>query len=164
MVLTDDQVVSLFGDPTPYMTTDGGILAAAWESRILTPVALPAPLHVAGGGQTKVIRCHRLIAPSIARALDDLYAKGNWLLLQDYGGCYCWRTQRLAAHARSRHSWGIAIDLNVHDNPMMGTPKMAPEVVLAFKLAGFAWGGDFVHRPDGMHFEFYDVTKLAVPA
>ena len=79
------------------------------------------------------------------------------------GGCYNWRTQRMAAHKRSRHSWGIAIDINVADNPFMGTPQMPPAIVLAFKSAGFAWGGDFIHRPDGMHFEFADPARIVEP-
>lgn len=161
MILSDDQVLSLFGDPTPYLTEDGGIMSTTWESRILTPVSLPMPLHISGGGQAKVIRCHRLIAPALAAALDMLYARGEWGLLKDYGGCYNWRTQRMAAHVRSRHCWGIALDLNVADNPFMGTPQMSPAIVLAFKRSGFVWGGDFVHRPDGMHFEFADTSKLA---
>lgn len=163
MVLSDDQVVSLFGDPTPYLTEDGGVVGAAWESRILTPVTLPIPLHISGGGQARVIRCHKRIAHALAAALDLLYARGEWGLIKDYGGCYNWRTQRMAAHKRSRHSWGIAIDINVADNPFMGTPQMPPAIVLAFKSAGFAWGGDFIHRPDGMHFEFADTARIVEP-
>lgn len=159
MILTDTQVLHEFGDPAPYVGADGHI-EPEWEVHILTAISLPLALPLAGGGSVTHVRCHRRIAAALSQAFNTLYVNGSWPLLKDYGGCYCWRTQRMAAHERSRHSWGIAIDLNVRDNPMMGTPKMPPAIVDAFKRAGFAWGGDFVHRPDGMHFEANDLTKL----
>jgi hypothetical protein len=53
----------------------------------------------------------------------------------------------------SRHSWGIALDANVKDNPYGKKSIMNPVIVEIFKRWGFCWGGDF-KTTDGMHFEF----------
>ncbi|MFQ3675982.1 MAG: M15 family metallopeptidase [Endomicrobiia bacterium] len=52
----------------------------------------------------------------------------------------------------SRHSWGIAIDINVSQNPYGKAPKQHPEIVKIFTENGFEWGGSW-KIPDGMHFE-----------
>ena len=59
----------------------------------------------------------------------------------------------------SRHTWGIAIDLNREANdygvepPAAGQPGSVRELLPIFKAYGFAWGGDFSQQKDGMHFE-----------
>ena len=59
----------------------------------------------------------------------------------------------------SRHTWGIAIDLNAEANgydiqpPAAGQPDSVREFVTIFNAYGFAWGGDFSQQKDGMHFE-----------
>jgi hypothetical protein len=161
MVLPDAVVIAQFGDPKPYLGIDGHILPA-WPAKILTLLPLPAPIPLAGSPRVNVthLSVHIRAAAAFSKALNSLYASGGWGLLKDTGGAYCWRTQRLAAHELSRHGWGIAVDLNTVDNPFMGSPKMDPRVVVAFKAAGFVWGGDFVHRPDGMHFELADLSVL----
>jgi len=65
----------------------------------------------------------------------------------------------------SRHTYGIAFDINAEYNPFHRPP--APpgqkgslyEVAKVLENFGFAWGGNF-RNPDGMHFE---VGKLLMP-
>lgn len=52
----------------------------------------------------------------------------------------------------SLHTWGIAIDLNVAENPQHTHGSIDPRVVALFKKWGFRWGGDW-SDPDPMHFE-----------
>ena len=59
----------------------------------------------------------------------------------------------------SRHTWGIAIDLNAAQNGL-GHEPAAPndpgsllELLPYFEKVGFAWGGHFTTGKDGMHFE-----------
>lgn len=56
----------------------------------------------------------------------------------------------------SRHSWGIAFDIDWHLNGvgMSDTPlHRHPRWVNVFKDAGWMWGGDWRSYPDPMHFE-----------
>lgn len=162
MVLTNAQVVEAFGDPTPYVLSDGHV-STRWENAILTTFVLPAPIPLAGHPETEVrrITCHHQLSLPVQSVFANLYRGGHWDKLTDYGGCYCWRTQRAAPTARSRHCWGIALDVNVADNHFLGASHMPAEVIDAFKAQGFVWGGDWQHRPDPMHFEFVDIGRLA---
>jgi hypothetical protein len=160
-VLSTADVVRLFGDPTPYVLADGTI-SPIWEPRILEDVLLPDPIKLNGHPSALVrkIRCHHKVAPFLRAGFLQVWDERLWASLKDFGGCYCWRTQRLAPTSRSRHSWGIAFDLNVADNPFRLAPNMPPRIVEIFKGQGFSWGGDFKVRKDGMHFEFSDASRV----
>lgn len=56
----------------------------------------------------------------------------------------------------SNHSWGLAVDVNAPCNPMQSTfrSNIPPSVVEAWEGSGFYWGGRYLNRPDGMHFEY----------
>ena len=72
----------------------------------------------------------------------------------------------------SYHSWGIAIDINPHDNSAVGFdagrcprpwsgewtrrwPRGVPQaIVRAFESCGFRWGGHWTGYCDPMHFEW----------
>ena len=158
-VLTHSEVVQTFGDPSEYIRDDGSV-DPEWE-KMMVSMPLPAPLPYLVEGKTlKSLRVHHRIVDRMAEAFDILWVAGQWGLLKDCGGCYCWRSQRKAA-ALSHHAWGIAVDLNCRDNPFQRPPKMPVQVVRAFMRAGFVWGGDWLRRRDGMHFEFYDLGRLA---
>lgn len=76
--------------------------------------------------------------------------------IYSYDGCYNPRRIQ-GSSSPSLHSWAIAIDLNYEGNELGDpTPSMDQQVVDIFKAAGFFWGGDFQHRKDGMHFEWFD--------
>jgi hypothetical protein len=62
----------------------------------------------------------------------------------------------------SRHSWGIAVDINPSQNVFGGRVRMDHRVVEIFRRWGFAWGGTWV-RPDGMHFEWAPPSLYTVP-
>lgn len=161
MPLTSQQVIEVFGNPAPFVRDDGSV-GDDWVEVSQVYITLPAAIPFAGQPGLKVrrLRVHRLVAPQFTAAFGRLYAEGRWGLLVDCAGAYCWRAQRLAPSSRSRHSWGIAVDLNAADNPFMAPPKMPREVVAAFESNGFEWGGRWQHRPDGMHFEFADLGRL----
>jgi hypothetical protein len=160
-VLPYSEVVRMFGDPTLFMDEHGDP-RPEWELR-LTSVPLPRPIpYLDGVRSVKAVRCHSLIAPFLEAAFFTLHRANQWELLKDCGGCYNWRLSR-QSNVLSRHSWGIAIDLNVADNPFKGTPKMDPRIVRAFTNEGFTWGGAWKQRRDGMHFEFIDIDRLEAP-
>lgn len=156
----DDEVKYIFGDPTPFLGEDGRI-SKAWELSILDSFHLPAPLPLSWGGVAKSISCHKKVMPWLLAAFDTLYRDGNWHLIKDYGGCYMWRPNKNNPASLSRHSWGIAVDMNVKTNPNRGKSNQPEELVKVFRTMGFVWGGDsqVINDPDTfdydpMHFEY----------
>ncbi|HWC32055.1 MAG TPA: M15 family metallopeptidase [Actinomycetota bacterium] len=102
------------------------------------------------------VTCHRRIVPLVRGALRELVRRGLGRLVDpaQYGGCYAPRfIGRDPGAGLSHHAWGVAIDINVADNPLGAEPTMDRRVVRSFERWGFVWGGDFI-RPDGHHFEF----------
>lgn len=153
---------AFYGRHTPDPAT--GAPTAAWEAAHLVGLAPPFPMVLAWDPRVpvRVIRCHRLVAPSLERVLraigshfgdtDALRRAGMHL----FGGAYCHRPVR-GGRALSLHAWGAAIDLDPARNPLgrahgASTGMMPPVVVRLFEAEGWAWGGRFT-RPDCMHFE-----------
>ena len=73
------------------------------------------------------VRCHRLIMDDLRAAVDDLIAAGHedWLSPRRYAGCFYPRRIGFGRENLSRHTWGIAIDLNV-DFSLPGAGPVAP--------------------------------------
>lgn len=64
-----------------------------------------------------------------------------------------WNATRLLRYL-SNHSWGLAIDLNAVDHPLGQRGTGVPDwVVDEAHRWGLSWGGDYIGRPDEMHFE-----------
>ncbi len=109
-----------------------------------------------------LLRCHRTIMPALRGALQEVADAGlaGAIDLADTrrnGGCYVPREVRSpgsnSGGSLSRHSWGIAVDINPRTNAFGATPRIDRRVVAIFHRWGFAWGGGFT-IPDGMHFEW----------
>ena len=138
------EVLALYGPPSPHEK--------------LVAVALPAPI-----GAVMVMHAHPLAAPSLARIFQAIHDFGSWGTLRSFDGCFCFRSVRGNPNRLSMHSFGIAVDLNAHDNPLGVRVDGATDnpyifhsqhpVVLAFQREGWWWGGDFANRADSMHFE-----------
>ena len=109
------------------------------------------------------VRCHEAIVEDLRGALQAVADAGfgSTFDRRSYAGCYYPR--RIGSGpSLSRHSWGIAIDLNVDvTQPGLG-PVPAPEVVDAFAAHGFRWGGLFL-QPDNHHFEWVGAAALEPP-
>jgi len=120
---------------------------------------------------------HREIADAMIGWLHDVQKAGEEHLvdLDDYGGTYNCRATR-GSRTPSPHSWGIAIDLNVHHlcnnsgkeyraarwnfhcEPYE-VPGSCRRLARYANRWGFAWGGHF-SRPylDPMHYEATELT------
>ena len=100
------------------------------------------------------VRCHEAIVDDLRGALQAVADSGHGASMtrDSYAGCY--HARRIGAGSSlSRHSWGIAIDLNVDvSQPGLG-PVPDDAVIEAFAAHGFRWGGLFL-RPDNHHFEW----------
>lgn len=147
-------ILRTFGDPKPYLHSDGTI-DSAWEA-ILGTIALPAPIALSWAPATRVhrIRCNRQLVPVLGLVFRDIHADGLWPELKEFGGCYAWRVQRGSHEHLSTHCWGISLDLNPSTNKQGEVGDMHPGIVERFERHGFLWGGRFTTTIDWMHFQF----------
>lgn len=151
-MLTDSEIIAKYGkpgDPSNLVTT-----------------TLPFPMKLAWDAHITVtkIQCHKLIEPNLNKALKDILelyglTKIRELGIDLYGGCVNVRLMRGSKTKWSRHSWGIAIDLDPARNTLKETHKTArfarpeyKEMIDIFYSNGFLSLGrekDY----DWMHFE-----------
>lgn len=102
------------------------------------------------------IWCNKHVAPQFAGAFAEIIAAGLWaeIDLAGGGGCYVarhknWKTESTL----SKHSWGIALDINPGKYPYGSIERIDPRVVKIFIKWGFFYGGDW-RKPDPMHIEW----------
>ncbi len=139
----------------------------AGEENNLVSIQLPYPMKLAWDTKTVVnsIRCHKLVATDLSNVFKDILTTYGLTKIQElgidlFGGCYNFRLMR-GGNSLSRHSWGIAIDLDPNRNTLKETKKTArfakPEykdmIDIFYKHGFISYGveGDF----DWMHFEIY---------
>jgi hypothetical protein len=147
-VLTQQQVKAQFGE---FAITGGGQLRLdpTWRARWITSSVLP---------QLGVVTCNKAVLPFLRAAMQEVTARGLGALVhtadfQREGGCWNPRIVRFGAGQISAHAWGIAVDINVDDNPLGVAARQDPRLVAIMVAHGFTWGGNFL-RPDGAHFEW----------
>ena len=109
------------------------------------------------------IRCHKLVADNFSSVFNEILevyglAKIQELGIDLFGGCFNFRSMR-GGSDYSRHSWGIAIDLDPERNQLKETSRTArfarPEydkLHEIFEKYGFENMGK-VKGYDWMHFE-----------
>jgi len=151
-----DQVLKVYGDIRQYIRPDG-TLHPRWEAEKITRVMLPAPIPYAADRSVKISRitAHILIAPEVKRIMEEIHGAGLWDALETYGGGFVFRPVRGRTSKLSLHSFGVAYDFDVEDNPL-GSSKpntMHPGIVAIFQKYGWLWGGRYETRKDPMHFQ-----------
>ena len=131
----------------------------------LVTINLPYPMRLAWDLDTKVkrMRCHKLAADAFLNVFDDLLAHYGMAEIERlgidlFGGCFNYRKMRNGSKW-SKHSWGIAIDLDPAWNRLRETSKTArfarPEykpMIDIFYAHGFINLG-IEKNYDWMHFE-----------
>lgn len=117
----------------------------AWESAHLVTVDLP----IIG-----TARCHRDVVDALAGALGELAARNLSSLVDPDGFAGCWnpRTTRSGTTV-SRHAWGVAVDLNIGQNPTGLASVQDPRLLDIFARWGFTDGSRWL-IPDAGHFEY----------
>ena len=131
----------------------------------LVSIKLPYPMRLAWDLKTKVttMRCHKLVAENFTNVFNELLkvyglAKIQELGIDLFGGCFNFRAMR-GGSDYSRHSWGIAIDLDPSRNQLhtpyskalFSKPQYA-ELHRIFEKHGFVNLGK-VKGYDAMHWE-----------
>jgi hypothetical protein len=152
-MLTTKQIIAKYGKPD-----DDG-------SDYLVTIALPYPMRLAWDTDTVVtkMRCHRLVANRFVAIFNDLLAHYGLAELKRlgidlFGGCFSFRKMR-GGNDYSRHSWGIAIDLDPARNGLKQSSKTAqfakaeyrPMIDIFYKHGFVSLGRE--RNYDWMHFE-----------
>lgn len=128
----------------------------------MVPVVPPFAMYY-DGRKIKSIMFHRLAAPSLLAALNEIWdfygrdqARVDAAGLSKYNGAYNPRMVRGSATKWSNHAYAAAIDINADQNAMYATGNMPQAAVDAFCRQGWMWGGWYTGRKDAMHFEAVD--------
>ncbi len=129
--------------------------------RCITTVYIPELDGVPsfGGTFNGRVRWHVRGVEQLQRAFREVGEKGLAGQIVLWGGSFVPRRMR-GSSSLSRHSWGIAFDINPAENPFGKEPAPSGkrgsvrELAPVFERHGFAWGGRWSpSRRDGMHFE-----------
>lgn len=118
-MITTPQLMAKYGQPTQ----DG--------RHYLVTINLPYPMRLAWDKNTVItkMRCHKLVADKYKAIFAEIlavYGMANIvkLGLDLYGGCFNFRAMR-GGSDYSRHSWGVAIDLDPERNQLKETSATA---------------------------------------
>lgn len=118
-MLTTQQATKKYGTPT------------VTGAEYLVTLELPYPMRLAWDLDTKVskMRVHKLVKDNFKRVFDDLLAHYGYEKLVElgidlFGGCFAYRKMR-GGSSWSKHSWGIAIDLDPVRNQLHETSRTA---------------------------------------
>lgn len=108
-------------------------------------------------GFPKKIFCNKDIQGSLEQGLRNVIARGLTKEIKFWDGCFIIRLKR-GLKTMSLHSWAIAFDINLSENPLGKKPKLSRQLVQCFIDAKFDWGGDWeLPRTDGMHFQLSSI-------
>lgn len=133
----------------------------------LKTIKLPYAMRIAWDVNTKVtkMRCHKDLTDAFLGVFNDILEHYGYeniveLGIDLFGGCFSFRKMRNGS-SWSKHSWGIAIDLDPARNKLKETSKTArfareeyKEMIDIFYKHGFISLGREKNY-DWMHFEYY---------
>jgi len=152
-MLTTAQAIKKYGTPNE---TGAGYLVT---------LTLPYPMRLAWDTDETVtkIRCHKLVAAKFEAVFKDLLETYGLTRIKElgidlFGGCFNFRKMR-KGNAWSKHSWGIAIDLDPARNTLKETratarfarPEYQPMIDIFYKHGFISLGVEC--NFDWMHFE-----------
>ena len=151
-MLSTQQIISIFGKPG--------------DDRNLVTVKMPYARKIAWdlSASTNKMQCHMLVAPVFQKIHSEILAhygieEIKKLEIDVFGGCYAFRKMR-GGSDWSRHSWGIAEDLNPDENGLKSSWKSSQFSKPAYKaMVDIYYANGFVNlgvelNRDAMHFEF----------
>ena len=160
--LTDREVKELFGEFDYCQHSNGWQIEIDkhWLAENIKTIFIPQLKGIPtwGGFSSGNVLFHVQAHKQLRAAFAAIEEAGLVTEIIFWGGSYTPRLIRGSAFRVSRHSWGIAFDLNPAQNPLGVDPAPLLTKGSVLRLVpimaehGFAWGGHFT-RKDGMHFE-----------
>jgi hypothetical protein len=130
-----------------------------WADRHLTTIAIPQLRGVEGASASGRVRLHKKVAEQTRELFARWEQRGLNRLVLTWAGMYAARFERGSPTRLSSHAWGAGFDINAAWNGLGRLPALrgergsVRELVEDANTLGFFWGGHFVRRSDGMHFE-----------
>lgn len=150
-MMTDEQIIKKYGEP---------------GDDNLVSFPLPYPMRIAWDTSKTVTKmtCHKLAKDRFLAVFNDLLKTYGLPKLQElgidlFGGCYNFRLMRGSKKTWSRHSWGIAIDLDPARNGLktawvnaqFSKPEYKQMIDIFYKHGFISYGKE--RNYDAMHFE-----------
>jgi hypothetical protein len=154
--MTQAQLIARFGNPMENR--------ALFERRYMVLVDTTGFASMNPNIPRRMYMNHALKEP-LMTVLDQLARKKLMAEIKTWDGLFNVRYQRGSRTKLSRHSWGLAIDMNAAWNPLV---KVTPATRVALRKSNVKWsekflqvwrdndfecGADWKDRLDGMHFE-----------
>jgi D-alanyl-D-alanine carboxypeptidase len=100
------------------------------------------------------ITCHRAVLPAVEGAMRELEERNLAALVDPSGYRGCWVPSLITPSGGvSRHSWGVALDLNFSNNPTGLASAVDPRLIEVMDRWGFISGANYL-VPDPGHFEY----------
>lgn len=149
--MTEKEIIKKYGEPG--------------DDNLVT-IDLPYPMRIAWDTKKTItkMRCHKLVKDKFLAVFKELLETYGLPKLQElgidlYGGCYNFRLMRGSKKTWSRHSWGIAIDLDPSRNGLkvkspaaqFSKPEYKPMIDIFYKHGFLSYGVE--KNFDWMHFE-----------
>lgn len=117
-MITTSEILKKYGEPDEH-------------GDYLVTVALPYPMKLSWDKTktVKTMRCHMLVADKFISIFKDILEAYGLSKIQElgidlFGGCFNYRAMR-GGSDWSRHTWGIAIDLDPQRNQLKESHKTA---------------------------------------
>lgn len=145
-VLPQALIKDRFGEFS-YRRADGrdAQIDPAWEAEHIVTAEVP----ILGR-----LRCHRAFVHAFTGALTELRDEGLGYLLDRSGFAGCWAPRLVdVGQPLSRHTWGVAFDINVLKNTAGRGSAQDPRLVAVMRRWGLTFGGSWLD-PDPAHFEY----------
>jgi hypothetical protein len=136
-----------------------------WPGKNIVKVSIPVRTVLGRNGPLE-FEFHRLAADQLVALWLQWEKEGVLDRVLSFDGSFVPRFMRGSRTKLSNHAFATAFDINAQFNPLgkppasLGETGSVQELVPIANRYGFAWGGDFKTRPDGMHFE---VAKIVNP-
>lgn len=152
-MITTEQLIARYGEPNPQGTP------------YLTKLTLLYPMVLSWEKQTVIhsFTCHNLIKDNLDAVFNDILSQYGIdqikaLGIDRYGGCFNYRKMRNGT-SLSRHSWGVAVDLDPdrnllnenHTTARFARPEYAPMIDIFYNHGFKSLGREKDY--DWMHFE-----------
>lgn len=134
-------------------------ILGTWQRDNLKSVTIPQLVGVPGAHPKGQVHFHRAGTDALKNTFAAWEQAGLLQLVLSWAGSFNPRFIRGSRETLSNHAYGTAFDINAAWNPLGARPALVGkrgsvrELVPIAQDHGFAWGGHYKARPDGMHFE-----------
>lgn len=131
----------------------------SWQKENIVRVSVPQLRGVLGANRSGTIFFHRSGAEALQQTFQAWEDEGLIHQVRAWAGSFVPRFIRGSRSVLSNHAFGTAFDINAAWNPLGARPALVGKAGSVRELVpiamdhGFAWGGHYRNRPDGMHFE-----------